>query len=502
MSIKIKYFKFKQANAFTKALACFPPKLRYITSRRLWMGLRLGLYKTVLKENTIVNNRRAMGVKLIAKIKRLEYTPQEAQIALDCYLASFKNNFFHEEVVRETIYLQQEFYLKFFDRNPEFFNKKEFVIWYLSLLASQEADFDFDDLPKLWRDYIKQKAPLLYSNINNLTISDKLDILNQQLKFHNLQPISLRNVESGLGIQNLCAGIESQPSSKISKKNPKVTIIVTVFNTSETLKASIGSLLNQTWREIEVIVVNDASEDESLSILKNIALSDNRVIVVDLPRNVGTFSAKSIGARYAGGEFLTCHDSDDWAHPQKIEIQVKELIKNKNIIATTSQWVRVDVNGNYHVRQIYPYVRQNPASPLFRREKVANDIGLWHCVRTGADSEFIERLKLFYGVEKIKAVKGILTIGSYRKNSLTTSNVYGAYNDKASLIRLDYWESWRIWHLNCLYLNTKTFIPQLDMMREDNEPDIDVPDAIRVSKTDYIFNINNAKILIIQNRCK
>ena len=72
-----------------------------------------------------------MGVQLIAKIKRLEYTPKEAQIALDRYLGTFKNSFFHEEVVRETIYLQQEFYLNFFDRNPNFFNTKEFVIWYL-----------------------------------------------------------------------------------------------------------------------------------------------------------------------------------------------------------------------------------------------------------------------------------------------------------------------------------------------------------------------------------
>lgn len=79
---------------------------------------------------------------------------------------------------------------------------------------------------------------------------------------------------------------------------------------------------------------------------------------------------------------------------------MQPLIEDASIIATTSQWLRLDFDGQYYVRQIYPFMRQNPASPMFRLQTVKRTTGLWHIVRTGADSEFFERLKVVFGSEK------------------------------------------------------------------------------------------------------
>lgn len=490
----ISYYRYKRANVFVKALACLPSTLRFKRSRELWMGLRLGLHKTILNERALISNRRERGVRLIAEVKRCEYLECKLSEQLEDYLLDEKNTFFHEELVRETVYLMQDFYIGFFSKNFRIYEHKFFLVRYLALLSHRNIDFSLKNFPKKILDYIRDKEPLLYSNIAHLEVNDKLNVLNKELKLYGLEPIELRSTSQGFCIQNFHCHIEPSNIYHISNSQPKVTILVTVFNTGSILLTSIESLLNQTWRNIEVIIINDASEDESLSLIKSIASHDKRVVIIDLPRNVGTFAAKSIGAKFATGELLTCHDSDDWAHPQKIEMQARELMIDKNIIATTSQWVRVDINGNYHVRQIYPYIRQNPASPLFRKEPVMQDTGLWHSVRTGADSEFVERLKVVYGKNRIKSVKKILTLGSYRENSLTTSKIYGAYNSEAALVRLDYWEGWRLWHLHCLERNVDLFMPSIDEVNDENRPDIAVPKSILVNKDDYMFNINNIKI--------
>ena len=226
------------------------------------------------------------------------------------------------------------------------------------------------------------------------------------------------------------------------------------------------------------------------------ALPIYAVKVIALPQNVGTFAAKSIGAQYATGDFLTCQDSDDWAHPQKIAEQVRPLIEDASIIATTSHWLRLDHDGQYYVRQIYPFLRQNPASPMFRLQTVKQETGLWHLVRTGADSEFFERLKLVFGSEKIVVVKKPLTIASHRPNSLMTSKEFGIYNKPAALVRLDYWEAWRLWHIDNLYKKQNIFMPEVQQQANSISAQfINIPDSIAIDKTNLNQNLANHKVL-------
>lgn len=92
---------------------------------------------------------------------------------------------------------------------------------------------------------------------------------------------------------------------------PKVSIIVPVYNTSQYLEKCLSSLINQTLKDIEIICIDDGSEDDSLSILEQFAQKDNRIIIIN-QTNKGPSAARNIGIKNAKGEFIGLLDSDDF----------------------------------------------------------------------------------------------------------------------------------------------------------------------------------------------
>jgi glycosyltransferase EpsJ len=98
-------------------------------------------------------------------------------------------------------------------------------------------------------------------------------------------------------------------------ENTLVSVVVAAFNVGPTLPRSIGTLLGQTHRNIEVIAVNDASTDNSARTLTELAERDARLKVQNLPRNIGVHAARRIGVRACRGAFIGFADGDDWVAP-------------------------------------------------------------------------------------------------------------------------------------------------------------------------------------------
>ena len=99
---------------------------------------------------------------------------------------------------------------------------------------------------------------------------------------------------------------------------PKVSIIVPVYNVEKYLRECLDSILSQTLSDIEIICVNDGSEDSSRIILDEYAKKDKRIKIID-KENRGLSSARNIGLKAAKGEFISFIDSDDWVSPYFIE---------------------------------------------------------------------------------------------------------------------------------------------------------------------------------------
>ncbi|WP_279717288.1 glycosyltransferase family 2 protein [Chelonobacter oris] len=326
---------------------------------------------------------------------------------------------------------------------------------------------------------------LLFSNLKRQTTQERLNSFNQYLSYFNLSKVGLRKDANTFNVMNLTAVTQQEVYG------PLVTVLMTSHNSSEYVFLALDSLLKQTYKNIEIIVVDDNSDDDSVDIIMSIARKDNRVKVISLSCNVGTYVAKTIGFKYALGEFVTCQDSDDWAHPKKIELQVVPLLNNKNLSYTTSQWVRLQSNGVFYARAVFPLTRFNPASVLFRKSIIEDKVGLWDLVKTGADSEFNARLKLVLSEKSHHYVKKPLTVASHRQGSLMTDAVTGYDKFGKNLSRLEYWESWNHWHIAELQHGKLPYMDWDSSMKRK----FTAPDAITISPFLIKEGMNSAKVL-------
>ena len=96
--------------------------------------------------------------------------------------------------------------------------------------------------------------------------------------------------------------------------NPKVSVIIPVYNTEAYVEQTLRSIMGQTLRDIELIVVNDGSTDGSLSVLERIATGDDRIRLYTQP-NKGLSQTRNAGIARARGEFIYFMDSDDLLEP-------------------------------------------------------------------------------------------------------------------------------------------------------------------------------------------
>lgn len=114
--------------------------------------------------------------------------------------------------------------------------------------------------------------------------------------------------------------------------NPLVSIIIPVYNTEKYLGKCLDSLVYQTLENIEIICINDASKDDSLSILREYADKDNRVKIIDLKVNQRQGGARNAGLKIAKGKYIGFVDSDDWVESEMYKTLYEKIEKDKSDI--------------------------------------------------------------------------------------------------------------------------------------------------------------------------
>lgn len=111
-----------------------------------------------------------------------------------------------------------------------------------------------------------------------------------------------------------------------------VSIIVPIYNVDKYLEECIESLKNQTYKNLEIILINDGSTDNSEQICRKEEKQDNRIVFIN-KNNGGSASAKNVGLKIAKGDYITFIDSDDFIEPDMIEYMVNTIKKyNSDII--------------------------------------------------------------------------------------------------------------------------------------------------------------------------
>ncbi len=181
----------------------------------------------------------------------------------------------------------------------------------------------------------------------------------------------------------------------------RVSVIVTAYRPDRGLITAVRSILAQTWANTEVIIVDDASPPEFDEILREALALGDRIKLVTMPVNSGTYAARNAGLDAAGGEFATFQDSDDWSHPRRIELQVQPLIDDRRLVATTSDGLAV-TDQLICTRPGVRSGRLNPSSLLLRRGTVLRTVGYFDRLRKAADSEYIDRIQAAFGAGRVR----------------------------------------------------------------------------------------------------
>jgi hypothetical protein len=257
--------------------------------------------------------------------------------------------------------------------------------------------------------------------------------------------------EAGLDVPDVAwrsSGIEYKTLScerydRALDSDTRISVILTAHNEQEMLPVAVGSLLAQSWRNLEIVLVDDASTDGTFAVAQSLAERDGRIKLVRLHTNVGLWAAKNVGLQQCTGSLITMHDADDWSHYRKIELQAAPLLRDRSLLASSSYMVRVDQQtGAPYTRNARNFLRWNPSSFMFRSGVVGQSGGFLDRL-LGSDCEFVARLETMYGVDAHAHVRLPLCIGLQRKGSL--SNRFRSGSE--ALVRFRDWESWRQRHV-------------------------------------------------------
>lgn len=143
----------------------------------------------------------------------------------------------------------------------------------------------------------------------------------------------------------------------ITREKNLVSVIITSFNREKYIRDCLESILAQTYRDIEIILVDDCSTDRTLDIfyefqreaIKKRPEMKDRIVAISLPRNVGYAGPLTLGMFLSRGEFIAIQDSDDISHPERIEKQVNFLNSNPEyeLIGTLYRPFKAYSNGKF-----------------------------------------------------------------------------------------------------------------------------------------------------------
>ncbi len=150
---------------------------------------------------------------------------------------------------------------------------------------------------------------------------------------------------------------------------PLVSIITPVYNSEKYLEGTIHSVLQQTYKNWELWLINDCSSDNSDKIMQSFAAGDERIHAVTLDKNSGPAVARNKGIEMASGRFIAFLDADDIWKPEKLSVQIPFMLEN-NYALSYSHYDVIDQNGKLTGRTIFC-----PPVITYKKLLIENQIG-------------------------------------------------------------------------------------------------------------------------------
>ena len=218
--------------------------------------------------------------------------------------------------------------------------------FYNALLQVREEILEMGIMQKIQKSFMNHALSVFTYNMNSLKTAESFKILHEKffqeaIKLFYIDQYREEDIYSETtlerfkkykskdiqGLLNEFYNGQSEEKRRVlynsKTKDPKVSVIIPIYNTEKYIEKCIGSVQDQTIKDIEVVCINDGSTDRSLEVLKNMADKDDRITLID-KENEGLSATRNLGMELAKGEYISFLDSDDYLENDALEILFKK----------------------------------------------------------------------------------------------------------------------------------------------------------------------------------
>ncbi|OGD83846.1 hypothetical protein A2572_02660 [Candidatus Collierbacteria bacterium RIFOXYD1_FULL_40_9] len=152
---------------------------------------------------------------------------------------------------------------------------------------------------------------------------------------------------------------------KLNSTKPLVSVIIPVYNANGYLLQAVDSIQNQTYKNLEIIVIDDGSTDETPKILGTIAKKDKRIKILTNKKNLNIASSLNRGIKLAKGKFIARMDADDIALPNRIEKQIKFLQTHPGVVILGGQCKTIDITDKVIGHKFFPVLDKDIKDAMY-----------------------------------------------------------------------------------------------------------------------------------------
>jgi glycosyltransferase involved in cell wall biosynthesis len=221
----------------------------------------------------------------------------------------------------------------------------------------------------------------------------------------------------------------------MASASPLISVVLPLYNGELYIEEAINSILNQTFKDFELLIINDGSKDRSAEIVKN--MSDERIILIS-QKNTGMAGALNHGLSIAKGQLIARQDADDISHPDRFQKQV-DFLKNNPDCALVGTWARIfsdkgsksrfhqHPTGNLTLKLLLLFNNPFVHSSLMIKKSALDEVGYFDTFKDQLiqDYELWSRIAAKFEIANIPEV-----LQDYREVSTSISRTTSSFSEK------------------------------------------------------------------------